>query len=64
MKIRWPQGERLVSSASLLLQLIVILATARSCGWLLRFLGQPGVVGEMVRYRISSQDALGPLAKS
>lgn len=35
-------------STSLLLQLIVILATARSCGWLLRFLGQPGVVGEMV----------------
>jgi Kef-type K+ transport system membrane component KefB len=36
-----------MSSTSLLVQLIVILATARSCGWLLRFLGQPGVVGEM-----------------
>jgi Kef-type K+ transport system membrane component KefB len=37
-----------VSSTSLLHQLVVILATARSCGWLLRFLGQPSVVGEMV----------------
>ena len=31
----------------LLLQLIVILVTARACGWLLRYLGQPTVVGEM-----------------
>lgn len=31
----------------LLLQLIVILATARACGWVLRHFGQPGVVGEM-----------------
>ncbi len=36
-----------MSATSLLLQLIVILATARACGWLLRHLGQPGVVGEM-----------------
>ena len=31
----------------LLLQLIAILVTARACGWLLRYLGQPSVVGEM-----------------
>lgn len=31
----------------LLLQLLVILVTARACGWLLRHIGQPGVVGEM-----------------
>jgi Kef-type K+ transport system membrane component KefB len=36
------------STAQLLLQLIVILATARICGWVLRFLGQPAVIGEMV----------------
>ena len=31
----------------LLLQLVVILATARLCGLLLRYLGQPPVIGEM-----------------
>ncbi|TWH99967.1 Kef-type K+ transport system membrane component KefB [Luteimonas cucumeris] len=31
----------------LLLQLVVILATARACGWLLRHVGQPAVIGEM-----------------
>lgn len=31
----------------LLLQLVIILATARACGWLLRHLGQPAVIGEM-----------------
>ena len=36
-----------MSVTILLLQLIVILATARACGWLLRHLGQPAVVGEM-----------------
>ena len=36
------------STAQLLLQLIVILATARVCGWLLRFVGQPAVIGEMI----------------
>jgi Kef-type K+ transport system membrane component KefB len=35
------------TTSLLLLQLIVILVTARACGWLLRYLGQPGVVGEM-----------------
>ncbi|MBS0454362.1 MAG: cation:proton antiporter [Proteobacteria bacterium] len=36
-----------MSATVLLLQLIVILGTARACGWLLRHLGQPAVVGEM-----------------
>ena len=31
----------------LLLQLVVILATARACGLLLRYIGQPPVIGEM-----------------
>jgi Kef-type K+ transport system membrane component KefB len=37
-----------MSSTSLLLQLIVILTTARACSWALRYVGQPGVVGEMM----------------
>ena len=35
-------------SYTFLLQLAVILATARACGLLLRFLGQPPVIGEMI----------------
>ena len=31
----------------LLLQLVIILATARACGLLLRYFGQPAVIGEM-----------------
>ncbi|MET0327678.1 MAG: cation:proton antiporter [Luteimonas sp.] len=31
----------------LLLQLAVILLAARACGWLLRYFGQPAVIGEM-----------------
>jgi Kef-type K+ transport system membrane component KefB len=34
--------------ARLLLQLVVVLAAARSCGWLARRVGQPRVIGEMV----------------
>lgn len=36
-----------MSVTALLVQLILILGTARACGWLLRHLGQPAVVGEM-----------------
>ena len=36
-----------MSTTVLLLQLIVILLTARACGWLLKHIGQPSVVGEM-----------------
>jgi Kef-type K+ transport system membrane component KefB len=45
-----------MSTTALLLQLIVILVTARACGWLLRYLGQPSVVGEMAAGLL-----LGPL---
>ncbi|KQV52911.1 hypothetical protein ASC95_08955 [Pelomonas sp. Root1217] len=34
-------------TTALLLQLIITLGVARGCGWLLRYLGQPQVVGEM-----------------
>jgi hypothetical protein len=36
-----------MSHSPLLLQLIIILATARACGLLLRYIGQPPVIGEM-----------------
>jgi Kef-type K+ transport system membrane component KefB len=36
-----------MSTTVLLMQLITILLTARACGWLLRYAGQPSVVGEM-----------------
>ena len=36
-----------MSTTVLLLQLITILVTARACGWVLRHVGQPSVVGEM-----------------
>lgn len=36
-----------MSHTPLLLQLVVILATARLCGLLLRYVGQPPVIGEM-----------------
>lgn len=36
-----------MAHSPLLLQLVIILATARACGWLLRYVGQPPVVGEM-----------------
>jgi Kef-type K+ transport system membrane component KefB len=45
-----------MSTTVLLMQLIVILITARACGWVLRHLGQPGVVGEMAAGLL-----LGPL---
>ncbi len=36
-----------MAHSPLLLQLVIILATARACGLLLRFIGQPPVIGEM-----------------
>ncbi|MCY7355807.1 MAG: cation:proton antiporter [Lysobacter sp.] len=36
-----------MAHSPLLLQLVIILATARICGLLLRFVGQPPVIGEM-----------------
>ena len=36
-----------MTHSPLLLQLVIILATARACGLLLRYVGQPPVIGEM-----------------
>lgn len=37
----------MTATSVLLSQLIVILLTARGCGWLLKHFGQPSVIGEM-----------------
>lgn len=50
-----------MSATVLLLQLIVILATARACGWLLRYLGQPSVVGEMAAGMLLGPVVMGTL---
>ena len=50
-----------MSTTSLLLQLIVILTTARACGWLLRYLGQPSVVGEMAAGLMPGPVVMGAL---
>ena len=50
-----------MSVTALLLQLILILATARACGWLLRHLGQPAVVGEMAAGLLLGPMAMGAL---
>ena len=42
--------------ALLLVQLVAILVTARALAWLLRWIGQPPVIGEMI-----AGLALGPL---
>jgi Kef-type K+ transport system membrane component KefB len=53
-----------MSATSLLLQLIVILATARVCGWVLRYLGQPAVVGEMAAGLMLGPVVMGALFPS
>lgn len=45
-----------MSTSGLLLQVIVILSTARAFGWLLKYLGQTSVIGEM-----TAGIVLGPL---
>lgn len=45
----------------LLLQLIVILGMARLCGWVLKFFGQPSVVGEMAAGLLLGPACLGLL---
>jgi Kef-type K+ transport system membrane component KefB len=50
-----------MSTTTLLLQLIVILATARACGWLLRHVGQPSVVGEMAAGLLLGPVVMGAL---
>lgn len=51
----------LMPALTLLLQLIVILGTARICGWLLRFVGQPSVVGEMAAGMVLGPVVMGAL---
>lgn len=53
-----------MSTTTLLLQLIVILGTARVCGWVLRHLGQPGVVGEMAAGLMLGPAVMGALFPS
>ena len=48
-----------MTTTTLLLQLIVILVAARACGWLLRWLGQPQVVGEMAAGLVLGPAVLG-----
>jgi Kef-type K+ transport system membrane component KefB len=43
----------------LLLQLVVILVAARACGWVLRYFGQPAVIGEMAAGLILGPVVLG-----
>ena len=53
-----------MSTTSLLLQLIVILFTARACGWLLKHVGQPSVVGEMAAGMLLGPVVMGALFPS
>ena len=53
-----------MSATALLLQLILILGTARACGWLLRHLGQPAVVGEMAAGLMLGPMVMGALFPS
>lgn len=50
-----------MSTTLLLLQLIVILGTARIGGWLLHHLGQPSVVGEMAAGMVPGPVVMGAL---
>jgi len=50
-----------MSTTALLLQLIVILVTARLCGWVLNHLGQPAVVGEMAAGMLLGPVGMGML---
>ena len=53
-----------MSVTSLLLQLVVILTTARLCGWVLRHVGQPSVVGEMAAGLMLGPAVMGALFPS
>src|SRR4051812_33462761 len=58
------EAIRSMSATSLLLQLIVILTTARVCGWVLRYVGQPSVVGEMAAGLMLGPVVMGALFPS
>ena len=50
-----------MSTTVLLLQLIIILVTARVCGWVLKHIGQPSVVGEMAAGMVLGPIGMGAL---
>jgi Kef-type K+ transport system membrane component KefB len=51
-----------MTHSPLLLQLAIILAAARALGWLLKYLGQPPVIGEMVAGIVLGPIVFGALA--
>ena len=51
-----------MSHSPLLLQLVVILAVARACGLLLKYVGQPAVIGEMAAGLVLGPIVFGALA--
>jgi len=53
-----------MSTVTLLLQIIVVLGVARACAWLLRFIGQPSVVGEMAAGIVLGPVVVGALFPS
>lgn len=55
------RSRNMSATTALLLQLIVILTVARLCGWLLRHLGQPSVVGEMAAGLLLGPVVMGAL---
>ena len=51
-----------MSHSPLLLQLVVILAVARGCGLLLKYVGQPAVIGEMAAGLVLGPVVFGAIA--
>jgi Kef-type K+ transport system membrane component KefB len=51
-----------MAHSNLLLQLVIILGTARLLGWVLRYFGQPAVIGEMAAGLILGPVVFGALA--
>jgi Kef-type K+ transport system membrane component KefB len=65
MWVDWPrhiQRSDVMEHSPLLLQLVVILGTARLLALLLRYLGQPAVIGEMIAGLMLGPVVLGALA--
>jgi Kef-type K+ transport system membrane component KefB len=61
MRCVFSQEPCSMSTTVLLLQLIVILVTARACGWVLKHIGQPSVVGEMAAGMVLGPIGMGAL---
>src|SRR2546426_899004 len=56
------RGLLMLQLPTLLIQIVIILATARGIGWLFRMIRQPQVVGEMVAGILLGPSLLGWLA--